>query len=189
MLPQRRGPPRARRVLRDRGHASPSSSGCRPARPSAPSTSARPAGGSTSTTSRNQGMISHHLELVDGRVERVSMPFRYAWPAELDLMARARRDDAARALGRVEAGAVHERQPQARVGLGETGWLVDGVHLEYLTDLDLALGAVLAGVDPVDRVLNPEPTSAPDGEAACEGLGPSSVGYWHRRPPKAPGAR
>jgi SAM-dependent methyltransferase len=35
----------------------------------------------------NQGLTSHHFELVDGRVERVSMPFRYAWPAELDLMA------------------------------------------------------------------------------------------------------
>jgi SAM-dependent methyltransferase len=35
----------------------------------------------------NQGLISHHFDLVDGRVERVSIPFRYVWPAELDLMA------------------------------------------------------------------------------------------------------
>jgi SAM-dependent methyltransferase len=35
----------------------------------------------------NQGLISHHFEVVDGRLERVSMPFRYVWPAELDLMA------------------------------------------------------------------------------------------------------
>jgi SAM-dependent methyltransferase len=34
-----------------------------------------------------QGLTSHHLELVDGRLERLSIPFRYAWPAELDLMA------------------------------------------------------------------------------------------------------
>jgi SAM-dependent methyltransferase len=34
-----------------------------------------------------QGLTSHHFEIVDGRVERVSIPFRYAWPAELDLMA------------------------------------------------------------------------------------------------------
>ncbi|HET8651807.1 MAG TPA: class I SAM-dependent methyltransferase [Gaiellaceae bacterium] len=34
-----------------------------------------------------QGLVSHHLELVDGRLEQVSIPFRYAWPAELDLMA------------------------------------------------------------------------------------------------------
>src|SRR5919201_1919643 len=34
-----------------------------------------------------QGLISHHLEIVDGRVERLSIPFRYTWPAELDLMA------------------------------------------------------------------------------------------------------
>jgi HD superfamily phosphodiesterase len=35
----------------------------------------------------NQGLISHHFELVDGKRERLSIPFRYAWPAELDLMA------------------------------------------------------------------------------------------------------
>jgi SAM-dependent methyltransferase len=35
----------------------------------------------------NQGLISHHLELVDGRLERLSIPFRYVWPSELDLMA------------------------------------------------------------------------------------------------------
>jgi SAM-dependent methyltransferase len=34
-----------------------------------------------------QGLISHHLEIEDGRVRRVSIPFRYVWPAELDLMA------------------------------------------------------------------------------------------------------
>ena len=36
----------------------------------------------------NQGLVSHHLTLVDGRLERVSIPFRYVWPSELDLMAR-----------------------------------------------------------------------------------------------------
>lgn len=36
----------------------------------------------------DQGLISHHFELVDGAWERVSMPFRYVWPSELDLMAR-----------------------------------------------------------------------------------------------------
>jgi hypothetical protein len=35
-----------------------------------------------------QGLISHHFERVDGRWERNSLPFRYVWPAELDLMAR-----------------------------------------------------------------------------------------------------
>ena len=34
-----------------------------------------------------QGLVSHHFEIVDGGVERSSIPFRYAWPAELDLMA------------------------------------------------------------------------------------------------------
>jgi SAM-dependent methyltransferase len=34
-----------------------------------------------------QRLTSHHFEIVDGRVERLSIPFRYAWPSELDLMA------------------------------------------------------------------------------------------------------
>ena len=35
----------------------------------------------------NQGLISHHFTTVDGKLERFSVPFRYAWPAEYDLMA------------------------------------------------------------------------------------------------------
>ncbi len=34
-----------------------------------------------------QGLTSHHLRLIEGRLDRFSVPFRYAWPAELDLMA------------------------------------------------------------------------------------------------------
>jgi SAM-dependent methyltransferase len=34
-----------------------------------------------------QGLTSHHFEIVDGRAERFSVPFRYVWPSELDLMA------------------------------------------------------------------------------------------------------
>jgi SAM-dependent methyltransferase len=35
----------------------------------------------------NQSLTSHHVENVDGRYERSSIPFRYVWPSELDLMA------------------------------------------------------------------------------------------------------
>ena len=35
-----------------------------------------------------QGLVSHHFRPVDGRWELYSIPFRYVWPAELDLMAR-----------------------------------------------------------------------------------------------------
>jgi SAM-dependent methyltransferase len=35
-----------------------------------------------------QGLISHHYWVEEGRFENVSMPFRYVWPSELDLMAR-----------------------------------------------------------------------------------------------------
>ncbi len=34
-----------------------------------------------------QSLTSHHLEIVDGRPARLSAPFRYVWPSELDLMA------------------------------------------------------------------------------------------------------
>ena len=35
-----------------------------------------------------QGLVSHHYWVEDGVVEVFSPPFRYVWPAELDLMAR-----------------------------------------------------------------------------------------------------
>ena len=35
----------------------------------------------------NQGLISHHFTRVGDRIEYSSGPFRYVWPAELDLMA------------------------------------------------------------------------------------------------------
>jgi SAM-dependent methyltransferase len=35
----------------------------------------------------NQGLVSHRFEVVDGTFQKSSMPFRYVWPAELDLMA------------------------------------------------------------------------------------------------------
>jgi SAM-dependent methyltransferase len=36
----------------------------------------------------SQGLVSHHYSVVDGKLELNSVPFRYVWPAELDLMAR-----------------------------------------------------------------------------------------------------
>ena len=36
----------------------------------------------------NQGLVSHHYNAVDGAFEKRSIPFRYVWPSELDLMAR-----------------------------------------------------------------------------------------------------
>jgi SAM-dependent methyltransferase len=39
----------------------------------------------------NQRLTSHHWRLRDGRWERFSVPFRYVWPAELDLMAKLAR--------------------------------------------------------------------------------------------------
>ncbi len=35
----------------------------------------------------NQSLISHHFRLIDRKWERFSIPFRYVWPSELDLMA------------------------------------------------------------------------------------------------------
>jgi SAM-dependent methyltransferase len=36
----------------------------------------------------SQHLVSHHYWIENGGVEVVSIPFRYAWPSELDLMAR-----------------------------------------------------------------------------------------------------
>jgi hypothetical protein len=35
-----------------------------------------------------QGLVSHHYRVEDGELRTDSVPFRYVWPAELDLMAR-----------------------------------------------------------------------------------------------------
>jgi len=35
-----------------------------------------------------QGLVSHHYRDAGGRLEVLSVPFRYVWPSELDLMAR-----------------------------------------------------------------------------------------------------
>lgn len=35
-----------------------------------------------------QGLVSHHFTRADGHWQRFSIPFRYVWPSELDLMAR-----------------------------------------------------------------------------------------------------
>jgi hypothetical protein len=66
-----------------------------------------------------QGLISHHFAIVDGGLERVSIPFRYVWPSELDLMAQLAGMTLRERMGRVDTRAVHERQPQARLGMGE----------------------------------------------------------------------
>ncbi len=34
-----------------------------------------------------QGLVSHHFSIREGPIEKSSGPFRYVWPAELDLMA------------------------------------------------------------------------------------------------------
>ena len=36
----------------------------------------------------SQGLVSHHYREVDGKLDVVSVPFRFVWPSELDLMAR-----------------------------------------------------------------------------------------------------
>ena len=68
---------------------------------------------------RRADLFSHHYWVVDGQLEIFSAPYRYVWPSELDLMARTRRHDLARALERLEPRAVHERQHDPRLGLGE----------------------------------------------------------------------
>ena len=35
----------------------------------------------------NQGLVSHHYWIEEGKLDVVSPPFRYVWPSELDLMA------------------------------------------------------------------------------------------------------
>ena len=66
----------------------PDSSGSRPARPSASSTSATTHVGFDEYDVATQGLVSHHFCSSTDGSSAVSMPFRYVWPSELDLMAR-----------------------------------------------------------------------------------------------------
>jgi hypothetical protein len=87
MFPERRRSSGARRCLRDRGR--------RPLAPSAaPGETVNIAGFSDSYHCvnefdvANQRLVSHHFRAVGGTFEERSIPFRYVWPSELDLMAR-----------------------------------------------------------------------------------------------------
>ena len=120
LLPQRRGPPGARRPLRHRGGG--------------PRAAEAPAGQNVvpfhvSATRwafdmydvATQAMSSNYVEVADGRGSYSAdpLPLRLARRARPD--GPARRDAAARPVGRLDAGAVHEREPPARLGLGEAG--------------------------------------------------------------------
>lgn len=84
VLPKRCGAPRAGWPVRRRGHGS----GAASATPARSSRLRRWEGplGIDECDAANQALISHHLEEVDGTIERPSFPFRYVWPADLDPM-------------------------------------------------------------------------------------------------------
>jgi hypothetical protein len=87
VLSKRRGASGARRLLRHRG-------GCSTAPALAPGETVRAFDVSPTRLGfdeydvASQGLISHHYRDVDGKLDVVSIPFRYVWPSELDLMAR-----------------------------------------------------------------------------------------------------
>ena len=68
-----------------------------------------------------QGLVSHHYTRVGGVFELRSIPFRYVWPAELDLMARLAGMTPARTLEHLDARAVHEHERAPRLGVGASG--------------------------------------------------------------------
>lgn len=68
-----------------------------------------------------QSMSSNHVDVVDGRGRFRSIPFRYTSPAELDLMAELARLRLSERWGRVDQGAVHEREPPARLRAAAPG--------------------------------------------------------------------
>ena len=88
LLPERRSASRAGRLLRDRGERAGPPDASAGRRPPRCSTSAEEHVGIDEYDVANQGLISHHFWPVEGKWEQRSIPFRYTWPAELDLMAR-----------------------------------------------------------------------------------------------------
>ena len=67
----------------------------------------------------SQRMDGQHFNVVDGRVEPSPIELRYAWPAELDLMARLAGMRLEHRWGGWQARAVHRAQPRARVRVRE----------------------------------------------------------------------
>ena len=69
----------------------------------------------------SQSLVSHHYRISDGKLDSFSIPFRYVWPSEARPHGQAGGDEIARALGWLAATAVHQREHQAHLGLGEAG--------------------------------------------------------------------
>ncbi len=87
VLSQRRGASRAGRLLRRRGPCVPELRLLPPGETFRPFHVSESKWGIDEYDVANQGLISHHLRDRRRKVERFSIPFRYVWPAELDLMA------------------------------------------------------------------------------------------------------
>ena len=65
--------------------------------------------------------ISHHYWVIDGQLKTYSSPHRYRMAVRARPHGAARRPDLARALERLAPCALHEREPQPHLGLGEAG--------------------------------------------------------------------
>ena len=91
-----------------------------------------------------QGMWSHHIDFQsDGRVRRTSPPFRYVWPAELDLMARIAGMSLEDRWGDWRRGPFTVREHVPRVG----------VAYAVLTGSSNASGAAPASAPPLAQPL------------------------------------
>ena len=66
-----------------------------------------------------QRMWSHHYRLGGGSAQVTSVPFRYVWPGELDLMAQIAGLERRHRWADLDDGPVHQRQHRARLGVAE----------------------------------------------------------------------
>lgn len=64
-------------------------------------------------------MGANYVEVIDSSGERRSPPFRHVWAGRTRPDGPTRRAATARALGRVETGTLHEREPPACLDLGQ----------------------------------------------------------------------
>ena len=64
-------------------------------------------------------LYSHHYWIDDGTRRTFSAPYRYVWPAELDLMARLAGMGLRERWADWEPRAVHRREHYPRIGLAE----------------------------------------------------------------------
>ena len=102
-----------------------------------------------------QAAVSHHIRDNEGRFERFSLPYRYVWPSELDLMGPPCGDVTGRAVGGLGPVTVHGQQREAHLRVAQRRMTSEIQRHTDVVRLRLVLPEGLARVEAVAGVQRP----------------------------------